>query len=134
MSTIAEQVSTILEKNNLLPAHHFVGRPGRTTADSLHLLETTMKNAWLNGKVTLILFLDIEGARAFPNAVTDRLAHNMRRRHLPPEIVDFTIQMLTGRKAQLRFNDSTNRVWNELVHSRQCARLVIGPKHRQILA
>jgi hypothetical protein len=100
---IAEQVTLLTERHNLLPNMHFGGRPGRTTTDSLHILETTVKNAWRNKKVASILFLDIEGV--FPNAVTDRLAHNMRKRRLPLEIVRFTERMLTGRKTQLKFND-----------------------------
>jgi hypothetical protein len=82
-SIIADQVSFNLEIHNLLLAHHFGGRPGRTTTDSFHTLEVIVKYAWRSGKVASILFLDIEGA--FPNAVTDRLAHNMRKRRLPPD-------------------------------------------------
>jgi hypothetical protein len=100
---IAEQVTLLMEHHNLLPNMHFGGRPGRTTTDSLHILETTVKNEWRNKKVASILFLDIEGA--FPNAVTDHLAHNMRKRRLPLEIVRFMERMLTGRKTQLKFND-----------------------------
>jgi hypothetical protein len=40
-----------------------------------------IKEAWRNGQVASVLFLDVEGA--FPNAVTDRLLHNLRRRKIP---------------------------------------------------
>ena len=103
---VAQRTTDILERHNLLPNTHFGGRPGRTTTDSIHLLETIVKNAWRNGKVASILFLDIEGA--FPNAVRERLIHNMRMRRLPLEIVTFTDRMLTGRHTQLRFNDTTS--------------------------
>ena len=103
---VAQRTTDILERHNLLPNTHFGGRPGRTTTDSIHLLETIVKNAWRNGKVASILFLDIEGA--FPNAVKERLIHNMRMRRLPIEIAAFTDRMLTGRRTQLRFNDSTS--------------------------
>ena len=43
---IADRVSYILETHNLLPSTHFGGRPGRSTTDSLHLLETTIRHAW----------------------------------------------------------------------------------------
>jgi len=101
---VAERTTSILEQHNLLPDTHFGGHPGRTTTDSLYLLEIIVKNAWRNGKVASILFLDIEGA--FPNAVKDRLLHNMKRRRLPPEIVQFTDRMLTGRRTRLKFNDT----------------------------
>jgi len=72
---VAEQLTHLLERHQLLPNTHFGGRPGRSTTDSLHLLEETIKNAWRSHQVALVLFLNIEGA--FPNAVTKRLVHNM---------------------------------------------------------
>ena len=101
---VAERTTSILERHSLLPNTHFGGCPGRLTTDSLHLLELTVKNAWRNGKVASILFLDIEGA--FPNAVKTRLIHNMKRRRLPPEITRFTERMLTGRRTRLKFKES----------------------------
>ena len=100
---IADRVSYVLETHNLLPSTHFGGRPGRSTTDSLHLLESTVRHAWRQGKVVSALFLDIEGA--FPNAVTDRLLHNMRTRRLPTEVINYTELLLRGRKTRLRFDD-----------------------------
>lgn len=40
-----------------------------------------------------VLFPDVEGA--FPNAVLDRLIHNLRRRRIPGIYVDFIRQILT---------------------------------------
>jgi hypothetical protein len=53
--------------------------------------------------VASILFLDIEGA--FPNAVKDRLLHNMRKRRVPEALVSIVDIALTGRSTKLRFND-----------------------------
>ena len=103
---VAERTSYILEAHNLLPNTHFGGRPGRSTTDSLHLFETTVKHAWRQGKVVSALFLDIEGA--FPNAVTDRLIHNMRMRRLPKAITSYTERLLQGRRTRLRFDDYTS--------------------------
>lgn len=102
-SIVADRTSFILEAYNLLPPTHFGGRPGRSTEDSLLLLENTIRHAWRQHKVVSALFLDIEGA--FPNAVTDRLIHNMKMRRLPKEIVDFTSRLLRGRKTKMRFDD-----------------------------
>ena len=87
-SIIADLMLHLIETHHLLPATHFGGRPGRSTTDSLHLLEAMVKNAWRTHKVASALFLDIEGA--FPNAVTDRLLHNMKCRKIPDSLVDFT--------------------------------------------
>ena len=75
---VTDKVSFLLESHGLLPSTRFGGHPGRSTTDSLHLLEAMVKHAWRQGKVASVLFLDIEGA--FPNAVTDRLIHNMKTR------------------------------------------------------
>lgn len=105
-AVVADQLTNLLEHHNLLPNTHFGSRPGCSTTDSLHLLENVIKNAWRSHKVASVLFLDIEGA--FPNAVTKRLLHNMRSQRIPEAIVEFTEQVLTGRKNQLRFDGFTS--------------------------
>jgi hypothetical protein len=102
-TVIADQMTYYLEHHQLLPATHFGGRPGRSTTDSLHLLEETIKNTWRTKKVASVLFLDIEGA--FPNAVTDQLLHNMKVRRLPRAMIDFTEQVLMGRQTRLQFDN-----------------------------
>jgi hypothetical protein len=106
MSIIADNMSHLIETNHLLPATHFGGRPGRSTTDSLHLLEATVKNAWRMRKTVSALFLDIEGA--FPNAVTNRLLHNMRKRKILESLVLFTERVLTNRKTRLIFDGHTS--------------------------
>lgn len=91
-AVVTDQMTYLLEHHNLLPDTHFGGRPGQSTTDSLHLLEAIVKDAWRQGKVVSALFLDIEGA--FPNAVTDRLLHNMRSRRLLESLVGFTERLL----------------------------------------
>ena len=92
---IADQLSHIIETHHLLPTTHFGGRPGRSTTDSLHLLEATVKNAWRAHKVVSALFLDIEGA--FPNAVTNHLIHNIKRHKIPNSLINLTEQVLLNR-------------------------------------
>jgi len=102
-SIVAEDISHLTEKHQLLPKNHFGGRPGRSTSDSLHLLVDTVKAAWCRKQVASALFLDVEGA--FPNAVTDRLLHNLRKRQVPEMYVIFISNMLTGRRTKLNFDD-----------------------------
>ena len=66
---IAGQITYHSEKSQLLPDHHFGGRPSRSTTDAIHLLTHRIKSDWRKGKVAAVLFLDIEGA--FPNAVPE---------------------------------------------------------------
>src|SRR5712675_1245637 len=101
-AVIAEQLTHTAELHHLLLANHFGGRPGHTTTDAMHLLLTTIKSSWHAGKVTAVLFLDIEGA--FPNAVPSRLTHNLRKRRVPGKIVNFVHNMLRDRITTLKFD------------------------------
>ena len=100
---VAEDVSRLVEKHQLLPLTHFGGRPGRSTTDALHYLVQWVKEAWRKGKVASVLFLDVEGA--FPNAVTARLLHNLKCRRIPSVYIKFIEQLLTGRRTRLKFDD-----------------------------
>ena len=99
---VADHISHLTEKHQLLPAHHFGGRPGRTTTDAVHLLTCKIKDAWRSGKVAAVLFLDIEGA--FPNAVPERLTSNLSKRGIPSKYVKFTENMLMNRTTKLKFD------------------------------
>lgn len=100
---VAEHLTFYTEKYNLLPDHHYGGRPSRTTTDALHMLTYRIKDAWRKGKVASVLFLDIEGA--FPNAVPEKLIRNLRQRGVPKRIVEFTANMLVSRETLLKFDD-----------------------------
>jgi ribonuclease HI/exonuclease III len=102
-SIVTEVLVYIAEKYNLLPKNQFGGRPGRKTTDAMHYLTQKIKNAWRNGKVVSALFLDIEGA--FPNAVPERLLHNLKMKGVPEEYVEFIRIILEGRKTKLKFDD-----------------------------
>jgi hypothetical protein len=59
---IANHITYVMEKHQLLPANHFGSHPGQTTVNAMHLLINKIKAVWRAGKVTSVLFLDIEGA------------------------------------------------------------------------
>ena len=102
-SVVTEIISDLVEIHHLLPKTHFGGRPGRTTTDAVHYLIHKIKTAWRNEEVVSVLFLDVEGA--FPNAVTDRLIHNLKKRRIPAILVGFVARLLTNRRTRLRFDD-----------------------------
>jgi hypothetical protein len=103
MALMAELMTYYTETHQLLPVHHFRGRLGRTTLDTVHLLVHKIKDSWRKHQVTAVLFLDIEGA--FPNAITDKLLHSMRKRRLPERLVNFAGLMLENCCTTLHFND-----------------------------
>ena len=105
-SIIAETISNLVEIHQLLPKNHFGGRPGRTTTDALHYLVSKIKTAWRNDQVVSVLFLDVEGA--FPNAVTNRLLHNLKTRRVPTVLIRFVANLLTNRRTRIKFDDYTS--------------------------
>jgi hypothetical protein len=107
---VADNVSKLVERHNLLPKTHFGGRPGRTTTDAIHYLVHKIKSAWANNQVASVLFLDVEGA--FPNAVTDKLIHNLRKRRIPEVYTRFIRTLLTNRRTKIKFDDFTSETIN----------------------
>ena len=99
---VADQITFLTEKHQLLPKNHFGGCPGCTTTNAMHLLTLRIKGAWRAGKVAAVLFLDIEGA--FPNAVPERLVHNLRKRGIPRKYTKSVENMLWGRVTTLKFD------------------------------
>jgi hypothetical protein len=104
-SIIVEDIMYLVELHQLLPSTHFGGCPGHMTTNSLHLLTDTTKAAWQKEQVVSVLFLDIKGA--FPNAVTNRLLHNMRKRRVPEQYVIFVENMLMHQRMKLKFDNFT---------------------------
>src|SRR5215471_11775100 len=102
-TTVTEDLTYIAETYQLLPKNQFGGRPGRSTTDALHYLVQKIQNAWRQKRVVSVLFMDIEGA--FPNAVPERLVHNMRMKGIPEEYIKFVWTMLKERRTKLSFDD-----------------------------
>ena len=86
---VVENLVYLTEKHALLLENHFGGQPGHTTMDSLHLLVDTVKAAWHRKQVASALFLDVEGA--FPNAVTERLLHKLRKQRVHKRYMAFIV-------------------------------------------
>jgi hypothetical protein len=99
---VADQLTYYSEKYQLLPKHHYGGRPGHTTMDVVHTLVHSIKHEWQRGNIVPVLFLDIEGA--FPNTVPERLIHNLRRRGILGRYANFVAGMLRDRTTFLRFD------------------------------
>jgi len=99
---ITNHITYVMEKHQLLPANHFGGCPGRMTTDAMYLLTNKVKAAWRADKVTLVLFLDIEGA--FPNVNPEILVHNLRKRKVPTKYTSFMRNMLREWGMILKFD------------------------------
>jgi hypothetical protein len=102
---IAEDITHLTEKNGLLPATHFRGRPGQTTTDSILLLTKFTHDTWSHPKEKFVsmIFLDIKAA--FPSIVVETLIHNMWKRGVPEKYTGWLKQRLAGRCTSLSFNN-----------------------------
>jgi ribonuclease HI len=103
---VADDLNRMAEHYKMLPEHHFGGRRGRTTTDSMHTLTSFIRDAWRSGDVVAGLFLDVSGA--FPSASPTMLARAMRSRGVPNEYVAWMERKLEGRKTALKFDDFTS--------------------------
>ena len=103
----SRHISFLTEKHNLLPKTKFGRRPGRNTTNTMMLVNHKIKDAWRSGKVTAVLFLDVQGA--FPNMVKEQLIHNMRARQVPECFINITQAFLTGQSTCLKFDDYLSR-------------------------
>ena len=103
LTLCSKHISFLAEKHNLLLLSQFGGRPGRNMADVMLLVTHKIKEAWRKGKVTAMLFLDIQGA--FPNILKDQLIHNMHMRQVPNCFINIVTTSLTGCTTWLKFDD-----------------------------
>ena len=62
-----------------------------------------IKSAWRDDQVVSVLYLDVEGA--FPNAVTNRLIHNLKKRRILMLLVKFIAILLSNRRTRMKFDD-----------------------------
>jgi len=104
-SIMADHISYLCETLNLLPKHHFGGRPGRTMEDAMLILSESIHQAWKEGKVFSAILMDVAGA--FNNVHHARLIHNMRKRKIPVEITQWVLSFLSNRTTRMRFNGIT---------------------------
>jgi ribonuclease HI len=103
-SVIAEIISYLTETHELLPPHHYGGRPGRSAEDAMMIMSENIYQAWKEKKIYTAIFMDVAGA--FNNVHHERLIHNLRKRRIPHSISLWIASFLRGRSTQLQFNGS----------------------------
>ena len=101
-SIMAELISYITEVHELLPGHHYGGRPGRSAEDAMMVLKENIHAAWKESKIYSVVFMDVAGA--FNNVHHERLIHNMRMRRIPETVTTWIKSVLCGRHTCLQFN------------------------------
>ncbi len=69
----------------------------------------SIKDAWRQGDVVTVLFLDVKGA--FPSVDVDMLIHEMLMMGIPVQYMDWLCRRLEGRKTVLTFDDFKSLVF-----------------------
>jgi ribonuclease HI len=106
-SVMAEIISYLTEMHELLPPHHYGGRPGRSTEDAMTIMSESIYKAWKEKKIYTAIFMDVAGA--FNNVHHERLTHNLRKRRIPQVISVWIASFLEGRSTQLQFNGAKSK-------------------------
>ncbi len=105
LSCIARTLTVESERHELLERHQFGARPGHTTTDALHMLNSFVKDTWQKGDVAVGLFLDIKSA--FPSVNHAMLEHDMHMRGVLMELTQWIHLKLKDHTARLAFDDHT---------------------------
>ena len=110
-SCVADDLTYIAERYNLLAPTHFSGRPGRAMTDSIHLLMKFIIDAWASKEGFMSLFLlDIKAA--FPSIVTNKLLHNLYAAGIPQKYINWYKCCLNNRSTFFMFNDYQSHPFN----------------------
>ena len=98
-SILANRISAIAERYDLLPNTHMGGRRLRSTDHAIHYLLERTSEAWRQGKVASLLLLDVTGA--FDKVSHPRLIADLRRKRLDDKIIKWIASFLTNRSTEL---------------------------------
>jgi exonuclease III len=106
-AVISNRIRFLAEKHALLPPTQMGARTQRSTETALTLLTEQIHTIWgaNKPKVASMLCLDVKGA--FDNVSHARLTHNLRKRRIPTQIVQWIADFLRDRRAEIRIADFT---------------------------
>lgn len=102
-SVIANRISFLVEKYQLLPKSHIGGRKGRSTEEALHDIVEKIYAGWNKNQVASFLMLDISGA--YDHVCKIRLLHNLRKRRINLKMVGLIESFLSNRTTTMKTNE-----------------------------
>ena len=103
---IAKRLTHHLEQNNYLSKYQSGFRPGRSTTDQLTRLESTIKMAFMENKIVVATFLDLE--KAFDLMWTTGTILKLREFGITDNMLKWIHNFLTDRKIQVRVGVETS--------------------------
>ena len=99
---MAERLSYIVEKYNLLPRNHFGARRRRSAKQALTLIQEKIYKAWRSKKVFSLLSFDVKGA--YNGVLASRLIQRMRNRRVPKRWLRWIEAFYSNRSASMVLN------------------------------
>ena len=111
-TVLARRIQYYAERYHMLPTTHTGGRKQSSCEHAVHLLLEKVHSAWRKRKAASLLMLDVSGA--FDNVSHERLLHNMRKRGLPLEIIEWTASYLTDRKTRIKLYEGLSQEFDVL--------------------
>lgn len=108
-SIMATRISFVAEEFELLPRRHMGGRKARGTEHALQMLLETIHAAWLRGEVATMLLLNI--MRAFDNLSHTRLIHNLRKRRIGGNMINWILSFLSNRSTIISLPEFTSKAF-----------------------
>jgi hypothetical protein len=80
-AVVANRLSFMAEKHNLLPSNHFGARKRRSCEQAINVLVHRIYEAWRHGKVVSLVTFDVQGA--FNGVNTTVLEERLEQRGIP---------------------------------------------------
>jgi hypothetical protein len=104
---VAERIQAAAETHALLLPTQMGARRLRSTETALQLITNKIHTVWgaNRSRIASLLSLDVSGA--FPNVSHARLIHNLRKRRIPKEIINWVADFLTNRETEIRLSTYT---------------------------
>jgi len=106
-SIIATRLKDLAEGHRLLPDSQYGARPNRSTETALFQIIEKIKAIQSYGLIPSLLALDVQ--KAFDNVSHIRLIHDLRKRRIPPRIIDWIKSFLSERSTSIRLGDYTSK-------------------------
>ncbi len=100
---LARRIAYLAETHNLLPSTHMGGRRLRSCEHGIHYLLERIYQAWNSDKVATLLLLDVSGA--YDKVSHPRLLHNLRKRSIDTNIVNWIDSFLSNRTTVLKTSE-----------------------------
>ena len=105
-SIVAERISFLAEKHDLLPQNHFGARKRRSAPQALAVLQERIYEAWRKGRVLSLVSFDVKGA--YNGVNRDILLARLRQRNVPETLVNWVKDFCSDRQACIVVNNQTS--------------------------